>query len=138
MARRTVLHLRADAGNVLPALRRIRELAGHGPEDADTAELVLAEVLNNIVEHAYDPAGAGDVLVAIRPDPDGVRFCVVDAGRPMAGLRLPDGVMPDTGVPVQSLAEGGWGWALIRAMTRQIRYRRHAGRNVLTFVIPAA
>jgi hypothetical protein len=34
------------------------------------------------------------------------------------------------------LAEGGWGWALIRAMTTDLSYVRCDDRNLLTFQVP--
>ena len=46
--------------------------------------------------------------------------------------------MQPVAATVEGLAEGGWGWALIRDLTTDIRYTREDGRNRLTFRIPLA
>lgn len=99
-------------------------------EGAATAQLVLAEVLNNIVEHAYRDL-AGDILLTCRlAEGGGLRVRVEDRGSPLpAGAALP-------GLPAplaEGLSEGGYGWFLIRTLTRDLAYQRQDGRNVLTF-----
>lgn len=56
----------------------------------------------------------------------------------MPGLVLPPGSLQPVAETVEGLAEGGWGWALIRDLTTDIRYTRVGGRNRLTFRIPLA
>ena len=51
---------------------------------------------------------------------------------------MPDGGPPkghpaELGVDMQDLPEGGFGWFLIRTLTTDLRYRREAGRNRLSF-----
>ena len=104
-------------------------LAGLPPPLREDAELVLAEVLNNIVEHAYGGV-AGPIWVRAEGAGPRVAFEVIDTGRPM-----PDGRAPTGRLPAHPMAEGGWGWHLIRALARNLRYRRAAGRNILTFSI---
>lgn len=98
-------------------------------------EIVLAEVLNNIVEHAYDGQG-GDIELAVLPLDQGVMCLVTDKGRPMPadGLpdgRLPEGVLPDAGL--DGLPEGGFGWFMIRALASDIHFARMRGANQLRF-----
>lgn len=95
------------------------------------SQIVLAEVLNNVVEHAYgDRAGAIEVEVARIGD--GLRCRVVDFGRPMPGGQLPD---PNL-TPPEDLPEGGFGWYLIRTLAQELRYRRLHGRNELSLLLP--
>lgn len=104
--------------------------------DGDTravAELVLAEVLNNVAEHAYAGRG-GPVSLRVRLDAGGVAFRVADGGAPMPHGRLPHGAAD--GPDPASLPQGGFGWPLIRTLTHGLRYRRAAGRNVLVFSVP--
>ncbi|MCX7286782.1 MAG: ATP-binding protein [Rhodobacterales bacterium] len=109
--------------------------------DRGTVELVLAEVLNNIVEHAY-AGGTGPVEVDLWATASGLNFQVADAGNPMPEGTLPDGHLPDflrsgDGPTVLSdLPEGGFGWHLIRSLTRDLTYARQGGRNLLSFAIP--
>lgn len=96
------------------------------------AELVLAEVLNNIAEHAYAD-GPGLIEVQVAAQGDGLACYVRDRGAPMPG-----GVPPSGGLPAATgpdLPEGGFGWHLIRTLTRDLSYARDRGGNRLTFRI---
>lgn len=106
----------------------------HG-EDRGVAELVLAEVLNNVAEHAYGEAG-GKVEVRLQHDPGGLRCLIVDDGREMPGGQLPEGRLPvgeDTAL--EDLPEGGFGWHLIRTLCADLTYARVGGQNHLAFVL---
>jgi serine/threonine-protein kinase RsbW len=95
------------------------------------AELVLAEALNNIVEHAYDSED-GQIDVQLRWFADRICCNVVDAGLPMPNGDVPQGLAQPIGGN-QDLAEGGYGWFLIRALTTDLTYRRIDARNHLSF-----
>lgn len=105
-------------------------------EEAGTLELVLAEVLNNIVEHAYAEAGPGRIELTIARDALGLTCRVEDDGAPMPGGMLPAGRLPSHAVAVDDLPEGGFGWFLIRDLTRDLSYARDGGRNLLMFRLP--
>lgn len=125
------LVLQSDARSVRTALRELFVAAPmrHLPEaERDTAEIVLAEVLNNIGEHAYAMSG-GEIEVTIRHGADGLACTVIDRGVRMPGATLPRGEMP----PLADLPEGGFGWHLIRVLARDLTYRREADRNELRF-----
>ncbi|MFO1202017.1 MAG: ATP-binding protein [Tabrizicola sp.] len=103
-----------------------------------TAELVLAEVLNNIAEHAY-AQGAGPVEVTLSPGPFGIECQVIDQGVAMPGERLPEGRLPGgPDLALDDLPEGGFGWHLIRTLTEELTYRRSGGCNRLHFRLPKA
>lgn len=100
-----------------------------------TAEIVLAEVLNNIVEHAYADQ-AGDITLRLVRHDGEVHCTVSDTGAPMPGLCLPEGRFQ----PLKDLAdlpEGGFGWFLIRSLTEGLAYQQSKGRNRLSFQLPA-
>jgi serine/threonine-protein kinase RsbW len=104
------------------------------PDTRDTAELVLAEVRNNVVEHAY--AGRTGAIGLHLSGVDGGLLCVVrDSGRPMPGAVLPQGNPPV--IRPEDPPEGGFGWYLIRSLARDLKYRRAGGRNLLRLRIPA-
>lgn len=99
-----------------------------------SAEIVIAEVLNNIVEHAY--AGtSGDIDLSVHPVRGGLQCSVTDHGAPMPDNRLPDSGLPDC--PPGDLPEGGFGWSLIHALAQDIRYDRIGATNRLTFWLAA-
>lgn len=120
-----------------------RPLALLTPDQRGTVEIVLAEVLNNVAEHAY-ASGPGKITVTLRLGGAGLACQVTDDGVAMPGGRLPDGLHPmDKSGPADSLAdvaledlpEGGFGWNMIRNLTESLHYARVGGQNRLSFVI---
>ncbi len=135
------LEFQACPAAVRDALRRMLlrpPLSTLSDEGRGTAELVLAEVLNNVAEHAY-PDRPGPVTVTLRQVPHGVSCLIVDQGAAMPGGKLPAGRLPDTpGLALDELPEGGFGWHLIRSLTLDLHYARAGGCNQLRFVLPDA
>lgn len=99
----------------------------------ENAVIVLAEVLNNVVEHAYAQK-QGDIMLQIEPNPAGLLCQVSDSGAPMPGLTLPQGQFQPL-ERIDELPEGGFGWFLIRSLTEDLRYRREGSVNQLTFCL---
>lgn len=108
----------------------------YGPETVATAEILLAEILNNIIEHAFADRPDGTVTVELRTTRNGILVEVADDGAPMPGLRLPEGRPADIDVPEHLLPEGGFGWHLIRSLATDLHYRRENGRNHLGLRLP--
>ena len=121
----TLVHLCADLVRM-----------GLPPEAAATVELVLAEVLNNIVEHAFAPGQAGRIAVMLRAGADHVLCEVRDDGCGMPGGRLPGADVTMTGPDPLALAEGGYGWFLIRSLAQGVTYDRGPAGNRLRFRVP--
>lgn len=121
---------RAALQAVCDALRR----AGIGDDDLSSTELILAEVLNNIVEHAYrHNEGIVDLCIELRRD--GL-FCLIrDHGSAMPNGRPPCPPPPRIHPPFD-LPEGGFGWHIIRSLTTHLGYRQDNGWNTLSFVVP--
>ena len=110
-----------------------------GQEELGTVEIVLAEALNNIVEHAY-PEGspAGSVDVDCMHQANGLHFTVTDEGLPMPGGQLPLGLQADIDVDMMDLPEGGFGWFLIKDLAKDVVYKRNGDRNVLDLRLAVA
>lgn len=96
-----------------------------------TAEIVLAEALNNIVEHAY-AQHSGEIEVKLTLLPGSMACEISDSGLPMPGENLPEGKLKPI-LPGDELPEGGFGWFLIRTLSQDLHYRRLGSRNLLTF-----
>jgi serine/threonine-protein kinase RsbW len=96
-------------------------------------EIVLAEVLNNIVEHAYRD-GSGPISLQIARKGQVLCFRVEDQGHPMPDGNLPRGELPTAEGP-DGPSEGGFGWFLIRSLTEGLSYCRCEGVNRLCFTI---
>ncbi len=108
-------------------------------EELGTIEIVLAEALNNVVEHAY-PEGhaAGPIDIHMDAQPDGLHFRIEDIGQPMPDGHAPIGKQADLNVDLMDLPEGGFGWFMIRDLAKDVEYERKANRNVLTLRIAVA
>lgn len=136
--------LGADLLAVRQALIDMRaRFDGHVADDAlGRIELVLAEVLNNIVEHgarrvtdrAGTASGVSIHLTVTRHD-GGLACAVTDNGRP---LPLDCLITPDKLATPEAAAmrDGGFGWYMIRDLTQSLFYYREGGRNVLCFNVP--
>lgn len=116
---------------ILEASEALRPL-GLSNEDLSSVEIVLAEALNNVVEHGY-PDTHGEIYLKLRRHRAGILIQIKDRGRPMPGGRTPAGDHPATSSRVEHLPEGGYGWFLIRELARDLIYDREDGENILIF-----
>lgn len=105
-----------------------------GEDCRSTVQIVLAEALNNIVEHAY-AGDAGLIEVELWRDPACLRIQIRDSGRPMPNASLPKGTLPPLGA-MEDLPEGGFGWFLIHSLALDLAYHREGGLNRLSFDLP--
>jgi len=114
-----------------------RRLHAHITDNAaiEKAELVLAEVLNNVVEHAYSSCEIGSVSLDINIGEDHLKFRVRDTGLAMRTLVLHSGGQASPDMPRKDLPEGGFGWFLIRSLSHEIMYCRQNNTNQLSFTI---
>lgn len=107
-------------------------------DDWSTVELVIAEVLNNIVEHAYSESDSGLIETHLDYEHGALHCKVVDTGRSMPNGELPEGAPKDLTCDIADLPEGGFGWFLIHQLTRDLNYVRHLNQNTLSFKLPFA
>ena len=103
------------------------------PEERGTFEIVLAEVLNNIVEHSYsDPAACCPISVYCDHLDTGLTVVVTDNGCMMPDGRLPLGELAPLGQNLDDLPEGGFGWFMIRNLAKDVVYERIGNENRLS------
>lgn len=125
-----------DAQSVRKTLMTVLDRLSHLPPhniDLGIVELVLAEVLNNIVEHAYALNQKGLIQVRVTATHHVLWFEVQDNGRPMSNEILPIGERPNVDTEPAALPEGGFGWFLIKSLARGLCYQRIADQNHLRF-----
>jgi serine/threonine-protein kinase RsbW len=132
------LHVPARNRAIREALAEVRSRLTQVPlseEELATVEVVLAEVMNNVAEHAYAWRRDGEMLLGLRMTAEGLVVSVTDEGLPMPDAELPFGERLDPTVPVGDLPEGGFGWLIIRQLARDVSYVRQDGVNQLSFRI---
>ena len=108
-----------------------------GPDEAGTVELVLAEVLNNVVEHAL--AGAPNPsAIEIRGSHStaGLHLTVIDRGAPMPNGTTPVSKTQNLDVDMPDMPEGGFGWYMIHTLATDVRYVRIGASNHLSLDLP--
>lgn len=136
-----VEHVRARSIAVRHALARVCNALmalGLGEDDAGSLELILAEAMNNIVEHAYGTMDGGEGgWIALEVDflSDWVICRLTDCGKAMPGSIPEPRKATPVDIPRSDLPEGGFGWLLIHELTEHLVYRRWAEINTLTFAM---
>lgn len=122
--------------NTLVQLRRVVAPLETAPTFIDRLELVLAEALNNVVEHAYRDNPDGTIWLRFSSDPSGLIIQIRDNG-----VAAPDSPTLDQPqfpnlAAVKTLPEGGFGRHLIRHLADRVEYRRLSGQNCLILHVP--
>ncbi len=108
-------------------------------EEKGTVELVLAEVLNNIVEHAYPAdAPAGPIAISCCQAPNGLMVHIRDRGSVMPEGQLPLGLPANLDVAMDDMPEGGFGWFLIQNLAKDVQYDRVGNENHLNMRLAVA
>ena len=103
------------------------------PEELGSVELVVAEALNNIVEHAYGGDPEGRIHLMWSFGASGLLLRIEDDGAPMPDGRIPLTTGQCAADHAALVPEGGFGWFLITGLAHNIVYRREKSRNILTF-----
>lgn len=99
--------------------------------------LVLAEALNNVVEHAYRYAENGDIDIELILFNQLLTISIVDFGPEFC---IPQGKenSEKTSDDLSSLPEGGFGWALIQMLTDELSLKRINEKNHLKLTMNIA
>ena len=126
----------------LPAIRNVlvaieAALADTDPDLAGRAELVLAELLNNVQRHGgeADTGGARPVRIVLQLSlrGDGLVAVLIDDGCAIPPPCLTAPALPDP----DDLPESGFGWSLIHILATDLQYWREMPCNILSFRVPA-
>lgn len=115
--------------SVAPASEAVIAAFAQTGSDSDRLRLLLAEVLNNIIEHGYGGAEGGPITIQVQPITHGLRLVLTDRGAPPPSELIAGAAeMPDP----SALPDGGWGWPLLHALATAIRLERDETGNRLT------
>lgn len=130
--------LPGDALAVRSALEKILvqlKSMGFSSDHCSVTELVLAEVMNNIVEHAYSLGDLGPIHVSVQRKEMALFFSITDHGDPMPRYSLPQATLANLDCDQKDLPEGGWGWLIIHEIAEDLMYKRIGSENHLSFVL---
>lgn len=136
------LSISAEQPSVRAALAEVTALLSGlavAAEARALVELVLAEALNNIIEHAFACATVvSPIRLCLTLCQEGLHVTLVDEGQAMPRGRLPAGRAPLLDGVTANLPEGGFGWFLIRGLTQDLSYIRAGSENHLRFCMQQA
>lgn len=95
-------------------------------------DLAVDEACSNIIEHAYQGEGKGEIICTCEILDDGLKIILRDNGRPFHPEKVP---APNTGVPLKEVHPRGAGLYLIRKMMDEVdfEFNRKMG-NTLTMI----
>lgn len=127
-----------DVRETLSDLDEHLELCGFPDDLRGTFQLVLAEAMNNIVEHAYfgRDASAG-ISLLVEETEVGLSAVLVDNGAAMPWETMNRRQSPRRPLLPHFAEEGGYGWSIITALTTDLDYVREGTANRLSFTVIA-
>jgi serine/threonine-protein kinase RsbW len=135
-SRRPALVLRVPSrteflATVRDVTRRMAEVAGFDPGQAEQLALAVDEASTNVIEHAYH--GAAGRVVEVRIDDRGPELCVdvIDTGDMVDPRALPH---VDLTRYASERRKGGLGVHLMEKIMDSVTFRRTARRNVCCLV----
>jgi serine/threonine-protein kinase RsbW len=134
-ARLTIKGDNASVREGLSQLMTLQAVQALSEDSRGTLEIVLAEALNNVVEHAYRD-GPGPIHISIDHLGSRLKVSIRDEGLAMPDLQVPKGKLKPL-IDGEEQPEGGFGWALIRMLTQDLEYCRHGQTNHLWFALAA-
>lgn len=121
--------------HALDAVKTKLSRAGVAKADRERTEIILAEAINNIIEHAYGAEAAGQIQVRMDVTHDNITLTLTDSGCPMPGKGLPKKQEADLNCARSDLPEGGFGWLLIHQLSDKVTYVRHGSDNITTILL---
>jgi len=106
-------------------LQKLCKQAGVPEDILGQVELAMQELLTNQVEHAYENNSKGIIEIHFEVDKANIMIQSEDGGLE-ATFDLGSVKMPDP----SSLAEGGYGMAIIKGLMDEVSYHRLNGKNI--------
>lgn len=122
-----------DVRETMVSLKSWMSAIGLAQDDISGAEIVVAEVLNNVIKHAQNGCDTGWFELKCTVRNDALYFSCRDNGAEMPGGAPPGGTLPSVDLSASDLPEGGWGWSLVRALCSDLKYERLNDENLVTF-----
>ena len=125
--------LRLTISNQLAELRRMGfalaeflDDEGVSKSTAHRVKLVVEELVVNVIQHAFDDGAPHAILLDVRTDPQGVAIMVEDDGKRFDPTIA---AAPPLKELLESGKSGGLGVAIIRKVTRELKYERTDNKN---------
>jgi serine/threonine-protein kinase RsbW len=93
--------------------------AGLGEAAVYAVELAVDEAATNIIEHAYQGEGRGEICCTLEITSDGLQVILQDWGIPFNPLEVPE---PTINVPLEDVQSSGLGLFFMRKLMDEVRF----------------
>lgn len=104
-------------------------LAGLNEQEIYQVVTAVDEACSNIIEHAYDGEGKGDIICSCDPQPGCLRITLTDTGRSFDPAEIP---APDTECCLEDRESHGLGLYFINLLMDEVQFDfSNPGFNVL-------
>lgn len=108
------------------------EEAGLDESAVYAVQLAVDEAATNIIEHAYQGEGRGEIQCSIEIGEGGLKVTLQDWGVPFNPTEIPD---PTLGVPLEEVQPSGLGLFFIRKLMDEVRFEFSAEKgNSVTMI----
>ncbi|MBI9045630.1 MAG: ATP-binding protein [Anaerolineaceae bacterium] len=105
--------------------------AGFGMKTQYQIETAIDEACSNIIEHAYQGEGVGDILCSYAINNNELRIILEDQGQPFNSDLVS---IPDTSAPLHERQNNGLGIYFMRKLMDEVEFVRVNDNNILTMV----
>ena len=104
-------------------ITRVARDAGFDEDDVFRVQMAVDEACSNVVEHAYGPNRAGDILISCRVDGNGdLRVDIYDQGRPFNPDVVPEPQVGADLLDVDEMKVGGLGLFFMRKLMDEVTF----------------
>ena len=119
----------SSLGPISDFVAKQAESAGLDEQSVYAVRLAVDEACTNIIEHAYEGEGRGDIICICVSSSDGFEIELRDKGKAFNPEDVPD---PEVGVPLENLGNRGAGIFLMKKLMDDVSYAfSEGGETVL-------
>ena len=104
---------------------------GFNATEIFSIETAVDEAVSNIIEHAYEGEGKGDIICTVDPQPDELKIILEDHGKPFDPSCIP---IPDINAPLDDRLEHGLGVYMMCQLLDDIHFEFLDSKNLLTMI----
>ena len=113
-------------------MNKLAKQFGILPNDTFRLDLLLAESVTNVIQHAYTDKKSHQIKVTFHYRQNVIGLEVEDEGIPFNPLQNPEVVFPRS---LDEASKGGLGIHLIRSYADECEYKRENGKNIFTMIV---
>lgn len=109
----------SSLGPISEFVAKEAESAGLDERSIYAVQLAVDEACTNIIEHAYEGEGKGEIVCVCESGPEGLEIEIRDNGKSFNPDHVSD---PAVGAPLEELGNRGAGVFLMKKLMDEVRY----------------